>query len=107
MLHIRYHPDFKFGRTLLFAGAASGISRLLAVIRHWDGEEIDLVPHLCQGVEGRVVLDGVVSLKLSRAKAGKDSYLEWTNDRGVWWISQCGQLQIVELLEGLMASAHP
>jgi hypothetical protein len=107
MLQIRYHADFKFRPTLLFAGAASDVSRILEVIRHWDGEEIDLVQHLRQGVKGGVAGDSVTSIKLSRAKAEKDSYLEWTNDRGVWWISRRGQPQIVGLLEGLKDSAHP
>jgi hypothetical protein len=73
-------------------------------LRNWNGEEFDLLQHLRE-VEGRVACDSVTSVKLKRAKAEKDSYLEWTNDRGVWWISRRGQLQIIEMLEGLNESA--
>jgi hypothetical protein len=106
MLQIRYHANFKFRPTLLFAGSASDVCRLLEVFRDWDGEEIDLLQRLRQ-VEGGVACDSVASLKLSRAKAEKDSYLEWTNDHGVWWISRRGQPRIVDLLEGLKDSADP
>jgi hypothetical protein len=106
MLQIHYHANFKFRPTLLFAGAASEVSQLLEVFRDWNGEEIDLLQHLRQ-VEGGVACDGVSSIKLSRAKAEKDSYLEWMNDRGVWWVSRRGQPRIVDLLEGLKDSAYP
>ncbi len=107
MLQIQYHANFKFRPTLLFAGAASDVRRMLEVIRDWDGKEIDLVQHLRHGVEGGVASSSIGSIKLSRANAEKDSYLEWTNDRGVWWISRRGQSRIVGLLEGLKDSAQP
>lgn len=105
MLRIRYHADFKFRPTLLFAGAASDVSRILEVIRQGDGEEIDLVQQLRPSAEGGAAGDRVTRLRLSREKTGKDSYLEWTNDHGIWWISRSGQLRIVGLLEGLKDSA--
>jgi hypothetical protein len=106
MLQIQYHKDFKFRSTLLFAGAASDVSRLMELFRNWNGDEIDLLQHLRQ-VEGCIACENVTGIKLSRANAEKDSYLEWTTDYGVWWISRRGQPQIVDLLESLKDSAHP
>jgi hypothetical protein len=76
MLQIEYRTNFKSRSTLLFAGGASDVLRLLAVVRDWTGEEMELLQHLRQ-VEDSVSSQGVTSIKLSRAKAEKDSYLVW------------------------------
>ena len=106
MLQIQYHANFKFRPTLLFAGATSDVCQLLEVLRDWNGEEIDLLHQLRQ-MQARMTYESVTSIRLSRAKAEKDSYLEWANDRGVWWISRRGQPRIIGLLEGLKDSTQP
>ncbi|HET7396571.1 MAG TPA: hypothetical protein VFK12_09035 [Gammaproteobacteria bacterium] len=105
MLQIGYYKNFKGDQpTLLFAGSASDVLKLMVFFRDWDGEKTDLLKYFENG--SIIEVNKIQNIIIERGVHGRTNVT--SDDFSLTWsITKKDQDRIMGLLEGLVESNKP